>query len=172
MSRAAVKMVESTCVAIGMLAGLGAATSAVGATSTAVRAGCASSNCLRPEQILNWYDAWRMKRDMQRGALLLDIRSAVRTGSGSLIPQFDRRVPFVEHDGGAAGPGTMRFHADFTTRVDEALRAQGLRTSDPVLLQCETPYCGELAALLLQEYGYTRVFVVADGTNPSRRLAR
>jgi rhodanese-related sulfurtransferase len=125
--------------------------------------GCASLACVRADQFIPWFEAWRMKREMRRDALLLDIRSRERVGSGSLIPAFDAHVPFMKVKAGVTPePGTERFHPDFTLGVDTQLRTRHLEHWDPVMLLCDSRRCGELAALLLQEHGYSRVLVVVD----------
>ena len=150
----------AACLSLAILAGLSAAMVSVAVANDADASGCSAPSCLRAGQSIRWYEAWRVKRELQRQALLLDIRSGTRPGSGSLIPRFDAHVAFVEFDGGAIGPGAMRFHAGFPDRVDDIVREVGLRESDPIMVLCDTPYCGELAAVLLQERGYSHVHAI------------
>jgi hypothetical protein len=70
----------------------------------------------------------------------------------------DVKAPFVESN----GPSGMTFHTDFANKVDDALRAAGMSHDEPVILLASSVEHSVLAALLLQERGYTAVLVVRD----------
>jgi rhodanese-related sulfurtransferase len=154
---------EWACVALALLVGIGSATTAFALSRDLAEPKCASTACLRPDQLVTWYTARRMKGESMRDLLLLDARSAGRVEPGLLVHAFDAHVPFVEFNGGDAGPGAMRFHADFTNRVDDIVRQRGMRASDRIIVLCDTAYCGSLAALLLQEHGYSELLVIVEG---------
>jgi rhodanese-related sulfurtransferase len=114
---------------------------------------CRSPDCLAPSQIVNVDDGLRLKRVVGDAAMLVDIRSSSAAVRGSLVPA-DTHIPFVRRDAPA-----VEFQMDFTNNVDEALRARHLRHDAPVIIYAGSREYGMLAALLLQEHGYSRVYV-------------
>jgi rhodanese-related sulfurtransferase len=126
---------------------------------------CASPDCLATRQLITVQEAWRIKRQLRARALLVDIRSAAES-STSLPLASDAQVPFMEAVADSAGAqGTtprMEFRIDFGHNVDEALRAAQMRHEDPVILMSQSRERAVLAALLLQERGYSRVLVMHD----------
>ena len=121
---------------------------------------CAVEKCLPSGRYIWWYDAWRAKRELQGQVLVVDIRARNRVGSGSLMPGFDAHVPFLMDAAASEDDAAMMFHDDFAFRVDEALRGMNLRHDAPVMVLCESRRCGELAAILLEEHGYSHVFAI------------
>jgi len=115
---------------------------------------CASGDCVSPRQLIAGADARALKNRLGAHALVVDI--APETGGTAL--GSDVKAPFVESN----GPSGMTFHADFADKVDEALRAAGMSHDEPVILIASSPEHSVLAALLLQERGYTAVLVVRD----------
>jgi hypothetical protein len=115
---------------------------------------CASTECVSPRQLIAAADARSLKRRFGAHALVVDIApETAGTAFGS-----DVKAPFVE----SRGPTGMTFHVDFANRVDDALRAAGMGHDEPVILLSGSVEHSVLAALLLQERGYTAVLVVRD----------
>jgi len=115
---------------------------------------CASTECVSPRQLIGAADARALKRRLAAHALVVDIASETAgTAFGS-----DVKAPFVE----SRGPNGMTFHADFADKVDDALRAARMGHDEPVILLAPSLEQSVLAALLLQERGYTAVLVVLD----------
>jgi rhodanese-related sulfurtransferase len=121
---------------------------------------CSVQTCLPSGRFITWHDAWDAKRNLQGQVLIVDVRARKRVGSGSLMPAFDAHVPFLEDSAAKDDPGAMTFHTDFALGVDEALRASNLKHDAPVMVLCESRRCGELAAVLLEEHGYSHVFAI------------
>ena len=127
---------------------------------------CESPTCLATRQFIAAKDAWRMKRQLGNRALLVDIRASAEARA-RLAPDGDVHVPFMEPmAASAAGNGAtgerMEFRIDFGPNVDEALRAAHMGHDDHVILMSPSPERAVLAALLLQERGYTRILVMHD----------
>jgi hypothetical protein len=115
---------------------------------------CASADCVSPRQLIAAADARALKHRLGAHALVVDIApEAGGTAFGS-----DVKAPFVESN----GPSGMSFHADFANRVDDALRTAGMTHDEPVILIASAVEHSVLAALLLQERGYSAVLVVRD----------
>jgi hypothetical protein len=78
----------------------------------------------------------------------------------------DVQVPFMEPVVASIpgnGPDSqMEFRIDFAPNVDDALRAAHMRHGQPVILMSPSTDRAVLAALLLQERGYTRIYVTHD----------
>ena len=111
-----------------------------------------------------WRKAASTKRSLGGRVLVLDIR---RNATASPATAFDAHVPFVDQE--ADENGQMTFHTDFTMKADDALRAAHLKHSSPVFLVCDDSRCGDLAAALLHEHGYERLYVVSDPENSDLR---
>jgi hypothetical protein len=120
-----------------------------------ISASCHAPECLSPRQIITSKEAFRMKRQFGEHALLVDIRDKAEIPAG-LTFGADAQVPFMEPT------VEMDFHVNFANDVDEALRSAHLRYEDPVILMPPSSDRGVLAALLLQEHGYSRIFVMRD----------
>jgi rhodanese-related sulfurtransferase len=80
----------------------------------------------------------------------------------------DANIPFMEAGPGLAidartGLPAMDYNIRFLHRMDERLRAAGLRHGDPVVLLCRSGERSRLAAELMREHGYLQVFVVQGG---------
>jgi hypothetical protein len=118
---------------------------------------CDSRDCVAPHQLITSAEALRLKRLLSDSALLVDIRAAAEAPA-ALALRGDVRAPFMQ----PAGESGMEFRADFGHNVDEALRAAGMRHDEPVILMSPSVERAVLAALLLQERGYSSVLVVRD----------
>ena len=118
---------------------------------------CASAECLSPRQIVGASEAVLMKRRLGAHALLVDIRSAGERGPHLSI-ESDVKAPFME----SYGASGMQFRVDFGDRVDAALRAARMTHDEPVIIMSPAIDRGVLAALMLQERGYSGVLVVYD----------
>ncbi|HEX7558904.1 MAG TPA: hypothetical protein VF386_06885, partial [Usitatibacter sp.] len=117
-------------------------------------------------QIVTTDEALQMKRYLGDHALLVDIRATAETPAGLGLGS-DVQVPFVEpvvasNAGNAASDSQMEFRIDFGPNVDEALRAARMRHGQPVILMSPSTERAVLAALLLQERGYTKIYVTHD----------
>jgi rhodanese-related sulfurtransferase len=113
---------------------------------------CRSADCLGPWQVVTMDEGLRMKRQFGERAMLVDVRSNSAAVRGSLIPT-DTHVAFVRRE------SPVEFQVDFMTNVDEALRARHLAHDAPVIVYAGSREYGILAALLLQEHGYSKIYV-------------
>lgn len=118
---------------------------------------CESASCVSTRQLIGTREALAIKRRFGGYALLVDIRSAADRAV-PLPLSFDLEAPFVQ----ASGPGGMEFRLDFAEKVDNAMRAARMGPDDPIVVLSPTPEHGVLAALLLQERGYSGVRVLYD----------
>ena len=119
---------------------------------------------LSPGQLITAAQARAMKRDMGGRALLVDIRGP---REAPRKPWTNAHVPFMQPTPAAlvnaGSPDThVEFRIDFTQNLDDALRAAHLRHDDPVILVSPSGWSGVLAALLVREHGYSKVFVVCE----------
>jgi hypothetical protein len=127
---------------------------------------CDSPSCVSSRQVVTTDEARQIKRYLGDRALLVDIRGAAEAPAE---PAFgsDVQVPFMEPVV-ASAPGTgvrdsqMEFRIDFGPDVDEALRAARMRHDQPVILMSPFTERAVLAALSLQERGYTKIYVTRD----------
>lgn len=126
---------------------------------------CESPACLSPRQLITAREA-RYIKGLAHHALLVDIRAPAEAPA-RLALDSDAHVPFMEPAAAtAAGNGgrdaQMEFRLDFGPNVDQVLRDAHMRHDDPVILMSPVPERAVLAALLLQERGYTRILVLRD----------
>jgi rhodanese-related sulfurtransferase len=105
-----------------------------------------------PSQIVTADEAVHMRRELGEQAMLVDVRANGAAVRGMLFPS-DTHVPFVRRE------APMEFQAHFATNLDDALRTRHLRHDAPVIVYAGSREFGVLAALLLQEHGYTRIYV-------------
>ena len=119
-----------------------------------VNEACDNSTCVSPRQLVTASDARALKRRLGGHALVVDIGS---TTEGAAFGS-DVKAPFVE----SSAPSGMTFRTDFADKVDDALRATRMGHDEPVILLAPSLEQSVLAALLLQERGYTAVLVVLD----------
>ena len=118
---------------------------------------CHSSACLSPRQLVTGAEARQMKRRLGSHALIVDTR-APGSGAGRFGPGVDARAPFIEK----VTPLGPEFRVDFGHRMDEAMRDARMAFDDPVLVTAPSLEHSVLAALFLQERGYSNVLVVTD----------
>ena len=118
---------------------------------------CHSAACLSPRQLVTAGEARQMKRRLGSHALVVDVRS-VADAAGRFGPGVDVRVPFVDRTTAT----DMSFRLDFGHRMDDAMRASRMAFDDPVIVTAPTVEQSVLAALFLQERGYSNLLVVAD----------
>src|SRR5262249_1253554 len=114
---------------------------------------CKSAECISPTQIVTAGDARALKLRLGKHALVVDVGMDDVAAVGT-----DLKAPFVESE----GPPGPRFHTDSADKVDAALRAAGMGHNEPVILLAPKLRHAVLAALLLQERGYTGVLIVRD----------
>jgi rhodanese-related sulfurtransferase len=141
-----------------LVAALVAAMSARGSPEGAIRgvsAQCDSRACVSPRQIIGVTEAELMKRRLGSHALVVDVRSEGESAAGLAIAA-DVRAPFIARTG---APG-LEFRLDFADKVDEALRAARMKHDEPVILVSRSLDSSVLAALLLQEHGYSGILVL------------
>lgn len=127
---------------------------------------CDSPSCVSTRQIVTTDEARQMKRYLGDRALLVDIRGAAEAPAGLALGS-DVQVPFMEPvvasiPGNGVNDSQMEFRIDFAPNVDEALRAAHMRHGQPVILMAPSTERAVLAALLLQERGYTKIYVTHD----------
>lgn len=127
---------------------------------------CDSPSCVSTRQIVTTDEARQIKRYLGDHALLVDIRASAEAPAGLTLGS-DVQVPFMEPvaastPGNGAKEAPMEFRIDFAQNVDEALRAAHMRHGEPVILVSPSAERAVLAALLLQERGYTRIYVTHD----------
>jgi rhodanese-related sulfurtransferase len=149
-------------------AALGLAASLVSRASPSGTPGCRSAECVAPRQLIAPREAWDLRRQMPEHALLVDVRGRAESfytgmplGVDAQVPFMEPAVPF-EWNAGEREP-RMEFRTDFTTQMDDLLRSRHVRHDDPVILLCRYGERAVLAALLLQEHGYSNVYVVREG---------
>jgi rhodanese-related sulfurtransferase len=126
-------------------------------TLRSVTAHCESPECLSPRQVISANEARRAKRRWAGHTLIVDIRSPDEMADGT-APASDVHVPFMEPSRVKGAP--MDFRIDFGNNVDNALRSAHMWHDEPVILVSPSPERSVMAALLLQERGYTRILVV------------
>jgi hypothetical protein len=130
-----------------------------------VAVSCRSSECLSPAQILTPERAGWIKRDLGNRVLVVDIGTPGEPQRKAHRVPIDAYVPFMESgsDAGPSGvadsPG-LAFRTDFCRNLDEALTAAHLRHGEQVILLSPSMERTMLAALLLQEHGYSNIFVM------------
>lgn len=120
-----------------------------------VAANCRSANCLSPMQILTPERAAWMKRELGGRVLVVDIGMPGEPPKTAPRVHVDAYVPFTE----TVFPDVL-FRIDFCGNVDEVLRAAGLRHDQPVILVSPSMERTMLAALLLQEHGYSNILAM------------
>ena len=120
---------------------------------------CKTADCVSPRQVITLSDALRMKRRLAGHVLLVDIRAKAESDAGFSMAS-DLQAPFMER----VNASGMEFRIDFGDKVDHALRAAHMAHDDHVILMSPSTERSVLAALLLQERGYTGVLVVADNS--------
>ena len=127
---------------------------------------CGSPSCVSTRQVVTMDEARQIKRYLGDRALLVDIRGVAEASAEPALGS-DVQVPFMEPVV-ASTPGTgtrdsqMEFRVDFGPNVDEALRAAHMRHGQPVILMSPFTERAVLAALSLQERGYTTIYVTRD----------
>ena len=119
---------------------------------------CPSPSCFSPRQPLTAREAYRMKREQGQRVLFVDVRGRGEADGANTPVGIDARVPYLE--GREPHP---EFRIDFTQNMDETLRAAHMRHYEPVILLARNGDYGAMAAQLLQEHGYSNVYVVNDG---------
>ena len=130
-----------------------------------VAVNCRSADCLSPAQVLTPQRAGWMKRELGDRVLVVDIGTPGEPRKNAHRVSIDAYVPFMEPASAsrssdiADSPG-LTFRTDFCRSVDEALRAGRLRHGEPVILLSPSMERTMLAALLLQEYGYSNILVI------------
>ena len=115
---------------------------------------CHERSCVAPDQLMSAASARSLKHHLGAHALLLDISST--GGPTALTP--DVRAPFVE----SVDASGMQFRIGFGDDVDNALRAARMTYDEPVIVMAPSVELGVLAALFLQERGYSDVRIVRD----------
>ena len=130
-----------------------------------VVANCRSAECISPLQVLTPNRAGWMKREMGGLALVVDIATPGETQRNAWRVPVDAYVPFME-PGSVSGSNAlvdspeMTFRLDFSERMDEAMRGAHLGYDRPVILVSPSMERSLLAALLLQEHGFTNILVM------------
>jgi rhodanese-related sulfurtransferase len=119
--------------------------------------GCIAASCVSPRQLITIAEARQLKRRLGGHALLVDIRAAAETPAGLAIGA-DVQAPFME----PVNVSGMEFRIDFADKVDNAVRAAHMLHDEPVILMAPSADRAVLAALLLQERGYSGIRVVRD----------
>jgi rhodanese-related sulfurtransferase len=126
---------------------------------------CADSTCLSPRQFITLSQAQSIRQ--HAGALVVDIRSANEPATPRAGFATDAQVPFLER-GMVSGANPipqargMQIRIPFGNEVDDALRGSGLRHNQAVILMSPSIHRAILAALLLQERGYSQVMLLND----------
>lgn len=128
--------------------------------------GCDSPSCVSPRQLIGASEALLMKRRLGTHALLVDVGSLQETPPLIAIAS-DLHAPFMEPTHGLG----VEFRLDFAEKVDEALRNAHMGPDEPIILMSPSVERSVLAALLLQERGYTGVLVMRDRARERRGAA-
>ena len=131
-----------------------------------VVARCRSPECISPLQVLTPDRAGWMKREMGGLALVIDIATPGEPQRDAWRVPIDAYVPFMEPgvSGWNVDPESpeMVFRPDFCTRMDEVMRSTHLAYDRPVILVSPSMERTLLAALLLQEHGFTNILVMSS----------
>ena len=130
-----------------------------------VVANCRTPECVSPLQVLTPNRAGWMKREMGGLALVVDIATPGEPAKDAWRVPIDAYVPFME-PGAVSGANPvadspeMVFRPDFCARMDEVMRSAHLAYDRPVILVSPSMERSLLAALLLQEHGFTNILVM------------
>ena len=129
-----------------------------------VVANCRSAECLSPMQVITPERAFWMKRELGARVLVVDIGAPAEPKKNGRKVPVDTYAPFAEAafpgSNGLADSAELTFRIDFCRNVDEALRAARLGHGEPVVLLSPSMERSMLAALLLQEHGYSHILVM------------
>jgi len=130
-----------------------------------VVANCRTAECISPLQVLTPDRAGWMKREMGGLALVVDIATPGEPQKDAWRVPIDTYVPFMEPGRSSgwsviADSPEMVFRTDFCARMDEVMRSAHLAYDRPVILVSPSMERSLLAALLLQEHGFTNVLVM------------
>ena len=90
-------------------------------------------------------------------SLFVDVRTPAELASSGVAASVEANVPVI------VPAGAARRNPEFVAGVEAALTARGLSKADPVVTICRTGRRSALAADLLAEAGFTRVYSVIDG---------
>jgi len=118
---------------------------------------CDSPDCVSRRQLITSAEALRLKRLLANHALLVDIRAGSEAPASTAL-RSDVQATFMQ----PTAESGMEFRTDFGNNVDEAVRAAGMRHDETVILMSPSTERGVLAALLLQERGYSSILVIRD----------
>src|SRR3954447_18056409 len=106
-----------------------------------------------------------MKREMGNRILVVDIGTPGETQKNARRVPIDAYVPFMEPGSASASNAIadspeLTFRTDFCGNLEEVLRAAHLKHGEPVILLSPSMERSMLAALLLQEHGYSHVYLM------------
>ena len=144
----------------------------VAALSACTRAGdpgrCDGPSCLPPSRMISAVEAVELKRRLGPEILLVDVRGRVESYFTGVPPGIDAQVYFDEPaspllQAGETHELRMQIRADFLVAIDDLVRAKGLRHDAQIVLLGRSGESAAGAAVLLQRYGYSHVFVIRDG---------
>jgi len=125
-----------------------------------VVASCRSSDCLSPMQVITPDRAVGMKRELGSRLLVVDIGAQGELHQDAPRVRIDAYVPFTEAGSNDTARSGLAFRTAFASDMDELLRSAQVRHNEPVVLLSPSMERSMLAALLLQEHGYSYVFVM------------
>ena len=112
---------------------------------------CRGPECLAPRQFVTQTQAVWSQRNGP--VLVVDIRERTEPPANYGDLRIDATIPLMENG---------EFRIPFGHEVDEALRAARVRHQQPVILVSPSVGRSILAALLLQERGYSRILILND----------
>ncbi len=93
-------------------------------------------------------------------SLFVDVRTPEELASSGVATMVDANAPVFVLSG---ADGKPRPNPDFVAQVESKLAAKGLTKDDAVVVMCRTGRRSALAANLLAEAGFSRVYSVIDG---------
>ena len=93
-------------------------------------------------------------------SLFVDVRAPEELAASGVANRVDANVPLFLVGG---ADGKPRPNPDFVAQITSTIAAKGLMKSDAVVVMCRTGRRSALAASLLAEFGFTRVYSVVDG---------
>jgi len=129
-----------------------------------VVANCRTADCISPLQVITPDRAGWMKREMGGMALVVDIATPGEPQKNAWRVPVDAYVTFMEPAAigshALAESPEMTFRLDFCENMDEAMRGARLGYDRPVILLSPSMERSMLAALLLQERGFTNILVM------------
>jgi rhodanese-related sulfurtransferase len=116
-------------------------------------------------------EAYEMKRADPQGVLFIDVRNRAEVQNVGFTEVVDANIPVFFFDtaewkskeGGRYGRYRRVYNEHFEQAVDRLLASRGLDRDAPLILMCKSGSRAPIAARLLHDAGYTRVYTQHEG---------